>query len=138
MRQARFLPPRRRWLSRVVPLLGLVLTGWGCQQPPTYFYYGYGAPACVPVVPAPTASVNSKAGGPPTEVIEGGMTSAESPAAPRPSSGRRHPRGSWSASPRSRTRTAWRRNPDPDPVVATTSVEGGVRARIPAARRSIR
>ena len=127
MSLARFLPPRRRWLSGVIPLLGLTLAGWGCQQPPTYFYYGYGAPSCVPVVPAPTAPVSGKPGGPPTEVIEGGMTSAVTPGGTTTFVGSEAPPRAVVSEPESRTGTSWRSNPDPEPVVATTSVEGGVR-----------
>ena len=123
MRQARPLPPRRRRLSRTAALLGLVLTGWGCQQPPYYFYYGSGAPACVPVVPAPAGSVNSNVGDPPTEVIEGGMTSVEVPNRTTTVIGSQAPKRVVVSEPEDRPRTAWRRNTDPDPQIAT-SVEG--------------
>ncbi len=78
MRQARFLPPDWRRLSRIAGLLGLILTAWGCQQPPIYFH-GYSAPPCVPVVPAPAARVTGKAGEPATDVVEGGMTTVNAP-----------------------------------------------------------
>jgi len=125
MRQARPLPPRRRRLSRTAALFGLVLTGWGCQQPPYYFYYGSGAPACVPVVPAPAGSVNSNVGDPPTEVIEGGMTSVEVPNRTTTVIGSQAPKRVVVSEPEDRPRTAWRRNTDtdPEPQIAT-SVEG--------------
>ncbi len=125
MRDARIPPPRRRWLLRSLPLLGLTLTGWGCQQPPYYFYYGTGAPACVPVVPAPSVPINT-GGEPPTEVIEGGTSSSDVAPAAATVVG---PRGSSRvvvSEPDSRPRSSWRLKPDPAPVVATTSVEGGI------------
>ncbi len=126
MRQARFLPPRRR-LLRFVPLLGLILAGWGCQQPPYAFYYGYGAPACVPVVPAPAPAVNGKVGEPPTEVIEGGTTSADSAVRTTTvvgSASGTTPRVVVSE-PDDRPRSMWKPNPRPDTDIATT-VEGAV------------
>ena len=126
MRQARFLPPRRR-LLRSVPLLGLVLAGWGCQQPPSFFYYGSGAPACMPVVPAPAPAVNGKVGEPPTEVIEGGTTSADSAARTTTvvgSASGTSPRVVVS-DPDNQPRSMWRPNPRPDTDIATT-VEGAV------------
>ena len=45
---------RRSW--KVIPACVLAFAGWGCQQPPC-FYYGYGAPPCAPVMPAPTGTV---------------------------------------------------------------------------------
>ncbi len=126
MRQARFLPPRRRRLSRIAALLGLVLTGWGCQQPPTYMYWGYGAPPCVPVVPAPAARVNGKAGEPPTEVIEGGMTSVDAPSRTTTVIGSEAPPRVVVSEPDYQPRGSWRRNPNPDQNIAT-SVDGGVR-----------
>jgi hypothetical protein len=133
VREARFLPPSRRWLLRVLPLLGLVVTGWGCQQPPHYFYYGYGSPGCVPVVPAPAPTVNGKAGEPPTEVIEGGMTSAGSPGRTTTVVGSETTVIGSEKSPRvvvsetdSRPRPSWRRNPDPEQTAATVNIEGAI------------
>lgn len=122
MRHARSLPPRRRRLSRAAALLGLVLTGWGCQQTPPYFYFGSGAPSCVPVVPAPAAPVN--AGEPTTEVIEGGMTSVGAPARTTTVIGSQTSPKVVVSEPESRPRGSWRRNTDPETTVAT-SVEGG-------------
>lgn len=124
MRRARPLPPRRRRLSRTAALFGLVLTGWGCQQPPSCFYFGSGGPACVPVVPAPPASVNSNVGEPPTEVIEGGTTSLEVPSRKTTVVGgaENSPRVVVSE-PENRPRGSWRRNTDSETSVAT-SVEG--------------
>jgi hypothetical protein len=123
MRQARFLPPRRTGLSRIAALLGLVLTGWGCQQPPTYFYYGYGAPPCVPVVPAPAAR---KAGEPATEVIEGGMTTIDAPGRTTTVIGSEAPPRVVVSEPEAPPRGSWRRSSNPDQTIAT-SVDGGVR-----------
>jgi hypothetical protein len=106
-------------------LFGLVLTGWGCQQPPTYFYYGYGAPACTPVVPAPAAQTKGKPGEPPTEVIEGGMTSVDAPGLTTTVIGSTTPPRVVVSEPEDRPRGSWRRNPDSDDDIATT-VEGGV------------
>jgi hypothetical protein len=127
MRQARFLPPRRRWLPRVLPMLGLALTGWGCQQPPYYTYYGTGSPGCVPVVPAPATTVSSKPGGPPTQVIDGGMTSSGTRSGTTTVIGSEAPQRVVASQPDDSPRPAWRPSPasDSDPVV-TTSVEGAV------------
>jgi len=124
MRQAHSPSPRRRRLSRIAALLGLVLTGWGCQQPPYYFYYGYPAPACVPVVPAPAATANGKAGEPPTEIIEGGTTSVEVPGRTTTVIGSETPPRVVVSEPDNRPLGSWRRNPNPEPAIAT-SVEGG-------------
>jgi hypothetical protein len=113
-------------MSRIAALLGLVLTGWGCQQPPTYFYYGYGAPPCVPVVPAPAARVNGKAGEPATEVIEGGMTTIDAPARTTTVIGSQAPPRVVVSEPDYAPRGSWRPNPNPDQKIAT-SVDGGVR-----------
>jgi hypothetical protein len=126
MRQARFLPPRRRRLSSIAALLGLVLTGWGCQQPPTYMYWGYGAPPCVPVVPAPAARPNGKAAEPATEVIEGGMTTIDAPGRTTTVIGSEAPPRVVVSEPDDRPRGSWRRSSDPDQNVAT-SIDGGVR-----------
>jgi hypothetical protein len=129
MSEARFLSPRRRWLPRVLPMLGLALTGWGCQQPPYYTYYGTGSPGCMPVVPAPTATVNSRPGGPPTQVIDGGMTSSGSRNGTTTVIGSEAPQRVVVSQTDDSTRPAWRPSPNPvsdsDPVV-TTSVEGAV------------
>jgi hypothetical protein len=125
MRHAPIPPPRHRWLWRALPLLGLTLTGWGCQQPPYYFYYGYGAPACVPVVPAPAVPVNS-GNEPPAEVIEGGTSSSDVPAAAAMVVGSGTSSRVVVSQPDSRPRASWRLKPDPAPVVATTSIEGGI------------
>ena len=126
MRHARTLTPRRRRFSRTAALLGLVLTGWGCQQPPYYLYYGYGQPGCVPVVPAPAASVNSNVGDPPTQIIEGGTSSIEVPSRTTSvTGGSQQPKRVVVSEAEDRPRTAWRRNTEPDPAIAT-SVEGGV------------
>jgi hypothetical protein len=125
MRQARFLSPRRRWLPRVLPMLGLALTGWGCQQPPYYTYYGNGSPGCVPVVPAPAATANSKPGGPPTQVIDGGMTSTGTHSGTTTVIGSEAPQRVVVSQTDDPPRPAWRPSPDSDPVVAT-SVEGAV------------
>jgi hypothetical protein len=112
-------------LSRIAALLGLVLTGWGCQQPPYYYYYGYGAPACVPVVPAPAAPVNGSGGEPPTEIIEGGTSSVDAPARTTTVIGSQTPTRVVVSEPDNAPRGSWRRNPNPDAAIAT-SVEGGV------------
>jgi hypothetical protein len=106
-------------------MLGLALTGWGCQQPPYYTYYGTGSPGCMPVVPAPTATVNSRPGGPPTQVIDGGMTSTGTHNGATTVIGSEAPQHVVVSQTDDRTRPAWRSSPtsDTDPVV-TTSVEG--------------
>ena len=126
MRQARFLPPRRRRTSRIAALLGLVLTGWGCQQPPTYFYYGYGAPPCVPVVPAPAARPGGMPGEPATEVIEGGMTTGGATNRTTAVVGSEAPPRVVVSEPDYQPRGSWRRNPSPNQTF-DTSVEGAVR-----------
>jgi hypothetical protein len=128
MRQARILSLHGRRSPRIATLLGLVLTGWGCQHAPYYFYSG--APACVPVVPAPAGSVNSNVGDPPTEVIEGGVTSVEVPDRTTTVIGSQSQRKVVVSEPEDRPRTAWRRNTQPDPAIATdvegaTSISGG-------------
>lgn len=125
MRRAPILPRRRRWLWRSLPLLGLTLAGWGCQQPPCCFYYGQAAPACVPVVPAAPMPVNGQAA-PPTEVIEGGSISSDVAPTTTTITDSTSPRRVVVSQPTSRQRSAWRLKPEPDPVVATTSVDGGV------------
>lgn len=124
MRHARSLPPRRRRLPRTAAFLGLVLAGWGCQQTPPYFYFDGSGPGCVPVVPAPPASVNSNVGDPPTEVIEGGTTSVEVPSRTTVVNGAQASKKVVVSEPESRSRGSWRRNTDPETAVAT-SVEGG-------------
>ncbi len=104
-------------------LLGLALTGGGCHQQP-YYFYGTGTPGCVPVVPEPAGSVNSNVGDPPTEVIEGGTSSVEVPNRTTVVNGSQTPRRVVVSEPTSRSRTAWRRNPESEPAIAT-SVEGG-------------
>jgi hypothetical protein len=111
---------------RVLPLLGLVVTGWGCQQPPHYFYYGYGAPPCVPVVPAPAPTVNGKAGEPPTEVIEGGTTSVGAPGRTTTVVGSEKSPHVVVSETDSRPRSSWRRNTDPEPTAATVNIEGAI------------
>lgn len=125
MRRAPILPRRQRWLWRSLPLLGLTLTGWGCQQPPCCYYYGQGAPACVPVVPATPMPVNGN-NLPPIEVIEGGSISSDVAPATTTISDSASPRRVVVSEPTSRHRPAWRLSPDPEPMVATTSVEGGI------------
>ncbi len=126
MRQAHSPSPRCRRLSRTAALLGLILTGWGCQQPPYYYYYGYGAPACVPVVPAPATPVNGSGGEPPTEIIEGGTSSVDAHARTTTVVGSQTPTRVVVSEPDNESRVSWRRNPNPnpDPAIAT-SVEGG-------------
>jgi hypothetical protein len=121
MRRDRSLPPCARRLSRTAALLGLSIAIGGCQQPPTYFSFGTG-PSCVPVVPAPPASVNSNVGDPPTQVIEGGTTSVEVPNRTTIVGGESTGRVVVSE-PMSRGRNAWRSLNDPDAEIAT-SVEG--------------
>lgn len=123
MRRAQSLPPSARRSSRTAALVGLFLAGAGCQQPPSYFYFGSGGPSCVPVVPAPPASVNSNVGDPPTEVIEGGTTSAEVPGRTTTVVGAETPPRVVVSEPETRTRGSWRRNTDPETTIAT-SVEG--------------
>ena len=125
MRRARFLPPDWRRLSRIAGLLGLVLTGWGCQQPPIYFH-GYNAPPCVPVVPAPAARVNGKTGEPATDVVEGGATTIDAPGRTTTVIGSEAPPRVVVSEPEYQARGSWRSNPTPDPNIAT-SVDGGVR-----------
>src|SRR5206468_1533994 len=76
MRQARFVPLRRRRLLGVMTACALAFAGWGCQQPPCFYYYGYGVPPCAPVVPAPSAAQSSAVGDVPTQIIEGGTATA--------------------------------------------------------------
>jgi hypothetical protein len=79
----------------------------------------------VPVVPAPAGAVNSNVGDPPTEVIEGGMTSVEVPNRTTTVIGSQAPKRVVVSEPDDRPRTAWRRNTDPDPdTQLATSVEG--------------
>jgi hypothetical protein len=127
MRQARSLPPRCGRLPRMAALFGLVLTGWGCQQPPTYFYYGYGAPPCTPVVPAPATPVKGSSGQPSTEVIEGGTTSVTAPARTTTVIGSDSSTRVVVSDPDDRPRSSWRRNPDSDndAVASSVEIEGG-------------
>lgn len=127
MRDARSLPTRRRWFLRMASLLGVSLAGWGCHQPPYYYsYYGYGAPACTPVVPAP-ASPDGKPGGPPTEVVDGAMMSGGTPPRTTTVVGSENQQGVVVGETSGRSRPAWRASNGGDQAVATTSVEGGVR-----------
>jgi hypothetical protein len=105
-------------------MLGLALTGWGCQQPPHYIY-GTGSPGCVPVVPAPAATPSSKPGGPPTQVIDGGMTSTGTRSGTTTVIGSEAPQHVVVSETDDRPRPTWRPSPDSEPVVAT-SVEGAV------------
>jgi hypothetical protein len=124
MRHARSLPPRRRRLPRTAAFLGLVLTGWGRQQTPPYFYFDGSGPGCVPVVPAPPASVNSNVGDPSTQVIEGGTSSVEVPSRTTVVHGAQAPKKVVVSEPENRSRGSWHRNTEPDTAIAT-SVEGG-------------
>ncbi len=135
MRQARFLPPRRRWLSRVMPLLGLVLTGWGCQQPPTYFYYGSGSPA----LRAGRAGSHGPRQRQARRTAHRGHRGRHdvrrnSPAAPRPSSGREAPPPRRGQRARDRPATSWRQQSQ-IPSRSSPPQRRGCRdvARIPAA-----
>jgi hypothetical protein len=123
MKEARSLPTRRGRSPRTAALLGLVLTSWGCQQPPSYFYYGSGAPACRTVVPEPAAPVQGKAGEPSTEVIEGGMTAVEAPGRTTTVIGSEAPPRVVLSEPESPPRVSWRPKTDAD-TTAATSVEG--------------
>jgi hypothetical protein len=122
MRDAQFPQLPRRRLLGVVPACALAFAGWGCQQPPCFCYYGYGLPPCAP---APGAVASGPVCGTPTQVVEGGTTTADA-------SGRSTVvSGSQDSSPRvvvsepvERRRPFWR-PADPDATLAT-SVEGAV------------
>jgi hypothetical protein len=123
MQDARFLPPARRWLLRVVPACALAFAGWGCQQPPCYCYYGSGPPPCAP---APGAVASGPVGDVPTQVVAGGTTTADASGRSTIVSGSRNPSPRVVVSePVERRRPFWR-PADPDATLATTSVEGAV------------
>jgi hypothetical protein len=122
MRQARFLPLRRRWLLGAIPACALAVAGWGCQQPPCCFYYG--APPCAPVVPAPSAVQYGSVCDVPTQVVEGGTSAAEGSGRSTTVSGSHPPRVVVSE-PADRPRLPWRPT-DPDGSPAITSVEGAI------------
>ena len=126
MRQARFLPPRRRWLSRVMPLLGLVARRLGLPAAADYFYYGYGAPA----LRAGRAGSDRPRQRQARRTAHGGHRGRHdvrrTPGRTTTVVGSEAPPRVVVSEPDDRPRTTWRRNPDPDPDVATTSVEGGV------------
>jgi hypothetical protein len=123
MRRARCLPTRRSRSSRTAALLGLILTSWGCQQPPSYFYFGSGAPACRTVVPEPAAPVKGRAGEPSTEVIEGGVTAVEAPGRTTTVIGSEAPPRVVLSEPETPSRGSWRPKADADTTLAT-SVDG--------------
>lgn len=126
MTEARSLPPRRGRSPRMAALLGLFLSACGCQQPPSYFYFGSGAPACRMIVPAPAAPVNGQAGEPSTEVIEGGTTAVEAPSRTTTVIGSQTPTRVVQSRPETPSRGSWRpaTAADGDTAIAT-SVEGG-------------
>ncbi len=126
MRQTQFAPlrwPRRRsW--RLIPACALAAAGWGCQQPPYCFYYGYGAPPCATVVPAPAAAQTGTVCDPPARVIEGTANSdVGTPSANVVSS--RNSAHVVVSEPDDRPRWPWRKSTSDD-TLATTSVEGAV------------
>ena len=120
--RSRLLLPRRRLLG-VVPACALALAGWGCQQPPCFCHYGYGLPPCAP---APGAVASGPICDTPTQVVEGGTTTAAA-------SGRSTIVSGSQSSPSPRVvvsepverRRFWR-PADPEASLATTSVEGAV------------
>ena len=124
MKEARSLPTRRGRSPRTAALLGLVLSTWGCQQPPCYDYYGYGAPPCSPVVPAPSAAQKGSVCDVPTQVIEGGTTLADGPSRSSSVNGVNSSRVVVSQpSDSNPPRLTWRRT-EPDGRVTTTTVDG--------------
>jgi hypothetical protein len=125
MRQARFVPLRRRRLLGVMTACALAFAGWGCQQPPCFYYYGYGVPPCPPVVPAPSAAQSSAVGDVPTPIIEGGTATADGSGRTTVVHGsQKFPRIVVSE-PANPPRLSWQRT-DPDASLATTSVQGAV------------
>jgi hypothetical protein len=126
MRQTQFVPlrRRRRWSWRLIPACALAFAGWGCQQPPYCFYYGYGAPPCATVVPSPTGMQPGTICDPPAQVIEGTTSSDVGNPSANVVSSRNSPRVVVSQ-PDERPRWPWRKSTSDD-TLATTSVEGAV------------
>jgi hypothetical protein len=123
MQQVRCLPLRRRRFLGILSAGALAVAGWGCQQPPCYYYYG--CPPCTPAVPATSAAQYGAVSEVPTQVVEGGTPLDDD-------SGRLSTAGGSQAEPRvvvsepvNRPRRSWRR-PDPESGIATTSVEGAI------------
>jgi hypothetical protein len=101
------------------------MAGWGCAQPPCCFYYGYGAPPCATVVPAPATAQSGTIGDPPPRVIEGATSSSDvGTSSSNVVNSRNAPRVvvSEPAEPR---RWPWQKS-RPEDTIATTSVEGAV------------
>jgi hypothetical protein len=120
MRRARnfSLNWHRSW--KVLPACVLAFVGWGCAQPPYCFYYGYGAPPCTPVMPAPTGTVCD----PPAPTLGATTSSDAGNASATVASSRGAPRVVVSE-PDNGLRLPWKRS-NPDAPLATTSVEGAV------------
>jgi len=123
MRHARILPPRRRRSWRIVPACALAFAGWGCQQPPYCFYYGYGAPPCAPVAPAPVAAQGGTICDPPAAVIDGPTTSSNVGRSTTNVTGASGSSRVVVSEPEGQPRSFWKRA-RPEESVATTSVEG--------------
>jgi hypothetical protein len=125
MRQARFVMWRPQWLTRVAPFCALALAGWGCQQPPCYYYYGCGIPPCAPGVPVASPVPSGPVCEVPTQVIDGATNASDgSGRATVVRGSQRFPRVVMSE-PADPPRSSWRR-PNPDEPPPTTSVEGAL------------
>jgi hypothetical protein len=128
MRRALFLPRQERRLLQVTSAWALALAGCGCQQPPCFYYYGYGNPPCAPCAPAAAAPVSTQSSAVsdvPTQVIEGGTSAADGSARATTVQGsQKYPRVVVSE-PAEPSRMSWRRA-DKDASLATTTVEGGL------------
>ncbi|MGP0066828.1 MAG: hypothetical protein ACLQGP_24965 [Isosphaeraceae bacterium] len=120
MRQARCLPPTRHRSWKVIPACLLGFVGWGCAQPPTCFYYGYGAPPCAQVMPAPGGTPCD----PPAPTLGPTTTSDAGTSSSAVANTRNTPRVVVSE-PDNGMRLPWKRS-NPDAALATTSVEGAV------------
>ena len=125
MREARSLILVERRLRDGLIASFLALAGWGCHQPPCYYYYGCGIPPCAPVSPAPIGVQSSAVSDVPTQVIEGGTTATEGSRRATVVQGtQRYPRVVVSE-PADPPRFSWRRS-NHEGTLATTSVEGAV------------
>jgi hypothetical protein len=120
MRQGRRLSRSRHRSWKVIPACFLAFVGWGCAQPPGCFYYGYGAPPCVPFAPAPSGTICD----PPAATLGATTSSDAGNTSPTIATPRSAPRVVVSE-PDNGLRLPWKR-PSPDASPATTSVEGAV------------
>jgi len=125
MRQTQFIPLRgrgqRAW--RLISVCALAIAGWGCQQPPCCFYYGYGAPPCATVVP-PAGVQSGTVCEPPVRAIEG-TTSSDVGNASASAVNPGNSSGVVVSQPNNTPSWPWRTSSSGD-TQATTSIEGAV------------